>query len=107
MSTIWKFTNLMCWRRTCNPNCMTRRRYSRQNALQSSRRELAIRRVGKRPSLSPNENATEHNTHRAAVKPNMPFGISAVNSIDALRVGKLFDTNDATLNAYANPNTSG
>jgi len=37
----------------------------------------------------------------------MPSGISAVNLIDAARVGKLFDTSNPTLNAYANPNTSG
>ena len=42
----------------------------------------------------------------AAAKTGMPYGISAVNSIDAHRVGKLFDTSVPTLNAYSNPNTS-
>ncbi len=34
-------------------------------------------------------------------------GITTVNSIDAERTGRLFDTSDSTRNAYANPNTSG
>jgi hypothetical protein len=51
--------------------------------------------------------AQQHNTDRVPAKPKIPFGISAVNSVDALRVGRLFDTSNASLNAYANPNTSG
>jgi hypothetical protein len=38
---------------------------------------------------------------------NAPAGIAVVNRMDAHRVGKLFDTSNPTLNAYANPNTSG
>lgn len=34
-------------------------------------------------------------------------GISTVNPIGADRAGRLFDTSNPTLNAYANPNTSG
>ena len=36
-----------------------------------------------------------------------PAGIAVVNRMDAHRVGKPFDTSNPTLNAYANPNTSG
>jgi hypothetical protein len=49
----------------------------------------------------------QSNQQLAAVGTNMPYGISVVNNMDALRVGKLFDTSNPTLNAYANPNTSG
>jgi hypothetical protein len=42
-----------------------------------------------------------------SARTNVPNGISAVNSIDPQRVGKLFDTSNPTLNAYTNPNTSG
>jgi hypothetical protein len=47
----------------------------------------------------------QNNQERASA--NMPYGISVVNSIDASRIGKLFDTSNPTLNAYSNPNTSG
>ncbi len=49
----------------------------------------------------------QRNQPRPSVSTDMPSGISAVNLIDAARVGKLFDTSNPTLNAYANPNTSG
>ena len=55
---------------------------------------------GQRPSSSESQ-------LRAAAKTGVPYGISAVNSLDAHRVGKLFDTSNPTLNAYTNPNTSG
>jgi hypothetical protein len=42
-----------------------------------------------------------------AVRFTMPYGLSTVNPIDAKRVGQLFSTSNPTLNAYANPNTSG
>ncbi len=47
----------------------------------------------------------------AAVAPRTgvaaPHGISAVNAVDAQRVGKLFETSDPKLDVYDNPNTSG
>ncbi len=55
----------------------------------------------------PSQARQQHNTNRIPAKPKVPVGISAVNSVDSLRSGKPFDTSDATLNAYANPNTSG
>jgi hypothetical protein len=51
--------------------------------------------------------STSESRPHAPARTGMPYGISAVNSIDAHRVGKLFDTNNPTLNAYTNPNTSG
>ena len=49
----------------------------------------------------------QRNEQRATARTNLPVGISVVNLINASRVGKLFDTSNPTLNAYANPNTSG
>jgi hypothetical protein len=49
----------------------------------------------------------QRNQQRALVRTNAPSGISVVNHVDTQRAGKLFDTSNPTLNAYANPNTSG
>jgi hypothetical protein len=49
----------------------------------------------------------QRDEERSSMRANMPSGISAVNSIDAQRVGQPFDISNAALNAYANPNTSG
>jgi hypothetical protein len=49
----------------------------------------------------------QRHEERPAVRTDVPYGISVVNSIDAKRVGQLFDTSNPMLNAYANPNTSG
>jgi Beta-galactosidase len=49
----------------------------------------------------------QHNEEQPSVRTNMPYGISAVNSIDANRAGQLFDASNPALNAYTNPNTSG
>jgi len=54
------------------------------------------------PAADMAHNAGAAVTHQFALS-----GISTVNSIDANRVGRLFDTSNPTLNAYANPNTSG
>jgi hypothetical protein len=47
------------------------------------------------------------NVRRAVATATMPQGISTVNQIDAHRTGQLFSVSDPTLNAYANPNTTG
>jgi hypothetical protein len=68
---------------------------------------FAEQRQGAAQNSGPSQARQEHNTNRIAAKPKVPVGITAVNSVDSLRAGKLFDTRDATLNVYANPNTSG
>lgn len=54
------------------------------------------------PTADMANNAGASVTHQSALS-----GISTVNTVDANRVGQLFDTSNPTLNAYTNPNTSG
>jgi hypothetical protein len=49
---------------------------------------------------------TSHNQAQTSTRAPIS-GLTTMNSVDAERVGKLFDTSNPTLNAYANPNTKG
>jgi hypothetical protein len=52
--------------------------------------------------------ATSHSQGQTSAQSRAVLsGLTTMNSVDAERVGKLFDTSNPTLNAYANPNTKG